>query len=92
MPVEISKGITKTDRDEEDDDAAAYEAIPMEEDSAQAVWMKHSPNIDIRVTHQDVERYSATLGCPAFKHIVNTAKQTRAPQGNPQRAEGGSAI
>ena len=68
----------KDDRGKGDDDSVPYGTIPTEEDKTKAIRANSSPDTDIRVTHNDAERYGAIPGCLVCQHIING---TEAPGG-----------
>ena len=77
VPVEIDHEGRKAHREEEDNDAVDYEAIPIEEDPAPSVKTRGSPMTDIRVTNKDTERFGCTPGCPACEHVRTNRKIPR---------------
>ena len=64
VPVEIDNQGKPSARADEDDDAVDYHPVPLEEDvGAAGRNARSSKNTDIRVTHNDLERYGTMLGC-----------------------------
>ena len=77
VPVEIDKEGKKSERQNEDDDAVEYQAIPLEEDvdrPNKEVKVRSSPITDIRVTSKDTDMYGCTPGCPACEFVLKNQK------------------
>ena len=65
------------DRENKDDDSVSCGNYAIEEDNTPAIRLKSIPNTDICVTQNDIEKYGATPGCPACRHILDSTKIPR---------------